>query len=433
MKKLIIILLLVLAPCFAYADSIGGGGIYGVPTALTDKTINNTIIGGTTPAAGTFTPLKSKGPAIITTFAGTVTATASTTVTFSSAADAILAGYDATNPTLGTTLISNALPRHIVSWTNATTAVVNYAVTWAGTAITSTQAPISYSVNSSGVFKSAVMANGEIFSTVGIVAGDANTGNGNLFNGLKTTGTAIINVQSDDNVAGLRMYTAGSNGESTVNAAAGVLKLQSIGTTGPGVSINLSTLGTNAKNVFGIASGTMPTALVADAVQMGVFEYNGATGDQRLNIYSEATVAKKTAIGSGTVSINGAVTSGGGFTRQLAEAVSSALSGATGSIAVNVPTGARILGIQLRVDTEITSSDGGTSWTAVYVNTPTTAICATQALAKSTRFNAVHPAYEITTGTVTITLSMNAGKLFAAGVVRAIVYYDAIDAMIAAP
>ena len=64
MKKLIIILLLVLAPCFAYADSIGGGGIYGVPTALTDKTINNTIIGGTTPAAGTFTDLAGNVPIV---------------------------------------------------------------------------------------------------------------------------------------------------------------------------------------------------------------------------------------------------------------------------------------------------------------------------------------------------------------------------------
>uniref|UniRef100_A0A6M3IKV7 Uncharacterized protein n=1 Tax=viral metagenome TaxID=1070528 RepID=A0A6M3IKV7_9ZZZZ len=171
----------------------------------------------------------------------------------------------------------------------------------------------------------------------------------------------------------------------------------------------------------------MPTALVADAVQLGVAEYNGATGDQRLNIYSEATVAKKTAIGSGTVSINGAVTSGGGLTRQLAEATSGALSGASGSIAVNVPTGARILGVQLRVDTLITA-ETGVSWTAVYVNTPTTAICAAQAFTKNTKFNAVHPAYEITTGTVTITITPDAGT-FTAGVIRAIVYYEAIDAM----
>ena len=129
-----------------------------------------------------------------------------------------------------------------------------------------------------------------------------------------------------------------------------------------------------------------------------------------------------------TTLTNGSVTSGGGFTRQLAEAVSAALSGASGSIAVNVPSGARILGLQLRVDTLIESATG-TSWTAVYVNTPTTAICATQAFTKNTKFNAVHPAYEITTGTVTITITPNTGT-FTAGVVRAIVYYEAIDNLI---
>ena len=113
---------------------------------------------------------------------------------------------------------------------------------------------------------------------------------------------------------------------------------------------------------------------------------------------------------------------GGGLRRTLAEATSGALSGATGTISVNVPSGARIQGIQLRVDTAVTS-DSGVSWTAVYVNTPTTAICSGQAFTKNTKFNAIHPAYEITTGTVTITVAPNAGN-FTAGVIRAVVYYE---------
>jgi hypothetical protein len=145
---------------------------------ITGATINNSTIGVTTPVAGNFTtigattpaavyasPAINKGPAIITTFAGTVTAAASTTVTFSSAADALLAGYSATNPVLGTTLISNALTRYIVSWTNSTTCVVDAAVTWAGTAITSVQ-----SVTSAGVLKEATFADGTkyIAGNVGI-------------------------------------------------------------------------------------------------------------------------------------------------------------------------------------------------------------------------------------------------------------------------
>jgi hypothetical protein len=118
----------------------------------------------------------------------------------------------------------------------------------------------------------------------------------------------------------------------------------------------------------------------------------------------------------------------GGFVHKRSEAVSAALSGASGSIAVNVPSGSRILGVQLRVDTAITSGDGGTTWTAAYVNTPTTAITSGQAFTKNTKFNAIHPAYEITTDTVTITITPNSGT-FSGGVVRAIVYYEVIAAM----
>lgn len=118
----------------------------------------------------------------------------------------------------------------------------------------------------------------------------------------------------------------------------------------------------------------------------------------------------------------------GGLKRQYAEAVSAALSGSSGSIAVNVPAGSRILGVQLRVDTAITSGDGATSWAAAYVNTPTTAICSGQAFTKSTKYKALHAAYELTTDVVTITITPNSGT-FSAGVVRAIVYYEALDAM----
>jgi hypothetical protein len=125
--------------------------------------------------------------------------------------------------------------------------------------------------------------------------------------------------------------------------------------------------------------------------------------------------------------------SGGGFARRIAEATSGTLSGATGTIAVNVPTGARILGVQLRVDTAVTFSGTDTTWKAVYVNTPTTAICSTQAAAKSTKYSALHAAYEITTGTVTITVSSDGSDTFTGGVIRAIVYYEDTIAMSDAP
>ena len=123
--------------------------------------------------------------------------------------------------------------------------------------------------------------------------------------------------------------------------------------------------------------------------------------------------------------------SSGGLQRYLAEATTGALSGASGTITLNVPTGARLLGVQLRVDTAI-ASGAGSSWSAVYTNTPTTEICSGQAFTRQTKFGALHPAYEIATGTVAITITPNTGT-FTAGVVRAIVYYEALAAMANAP
>ena len=191
-------------------SEMNAGAIYGI-----SKDEMNTFlktpgdIGGTTPAAGTFSPLKSKGPAAITTFAGTVsTAGASTTITFSSAADAILAGYSATNPILGATLISNALTRYIMSWTNATTCVVNSDVTWAGTAITSVQLPIEVFVDSSGAMEGRISNNSALKKFNGVVnaaeyptlqaAADAAGIGGRLYipQGTYTNGIALTSIHN---------------------------------------------------------------------------------------------------------------------------------------------------------------------------------------------------------------------------------------------
>jgi hypothetical protein len=131
-----------------------------------------------------------------------------------------------------------------------------------------------------------------------------------------------------------------------------------------------------------------------------------------------------TPAGTGGVGVQSETTNTlGGFVTRIKEAASGTLSGASGSIAVNVPSGKRIKGVQLRVDTAITSGDGATSWTAEYTNTPTTAITSGQAFTKNTKANFIHPAYELTTGTVTITITPNANT-FSGGVVRAVVYYE---------
>lgn len=118
-----------------------------------------------------------------------------------------------------------------------------------------------------------------------------------------------------------------------------------------------------------------------------------------------------------------------GVSGKVSSTASVTLSGASGSIAVNVPSGARILGVQLRVDTAITSGDGATSWAAAYVNTPTTAICSGKAFAKNTKHSAIHGAHEITTGVATITITPNSGT-FSGGVVTGTVYYETVESML---
>lgn len=136
--------------------------------AAVGGTIDGTTIGGTTPKPGTFSPLKSKGPAAITTFAGTASR-ATTNLTFTSAADAILAGYDATNPVLGTTVIVNTTNTMVIlSWSSSTIAVVSVSGTIAaGGTINSVQAPIAFGVNSDGTLSWALTPNGLIFGSLG--------------------------------------------------------------------------------------------------------------------------------------------------------------------------------------------------------------------------------------------------------------------------
>ncbi|MFH1952593.1 MAG: hypothetical protein ABIL06_13350 [Pseudomonadota bacterium] len=110
--------------------------------------------------------LMNKGSAAMTSFAGTISSSG-TTVTFSSAADAILAGYSATSPVLGTTLVVASTPsqtRYITAWSDATNCTVSTAPSpaWSGDTITSTQLPIVEWKKSDGTIGGIVNAAGNV-------------------------------------------------------------------------------------------------------------------------------------------------------------------------------------------------------------------------------------------------------------------------------
>lgn len=121
--------------------------------------------------------------------------------------------------------------------------------------------------------------------------------------------------------------------------------------------------------------------------------------------------------------------SGGGYKRMYAEATSGALAGGAGDIQVNVPTGARILGCQLRIDTAIT---GPFSWSAAYSGGASQAIVtASAALAKNSKVSTMfdpNADTPIAAGEVDIDLTPIGGD-FTGGVVRAIVYYEDLPPM----
>jgi hypothetical protein len=118
----------------------------------------------------------------------------------------------------------------------------------------------------------------------------------------------------------------------------------------------------------------------------------------------------------------------GGLDTLYAEAVSASLSGASGTITLNIPSNAVLLAAQLRVDTAITSGDGGTAWSAAYSGGSTTAIASAKAFAKQTKASLIQTG-EITSDTTNVVITCDGGKTFSAGVVRAIVYYRVLTAM----
>ncbi len=242
-------------------------------------------------------PQISKGPAIITSFAGTVGTggISDATVVFSSAADAILAGYSATNPVLGTTLITaDPFTRYIVSWNSSTSCEVDSVVTLAnGTAITSVQLPIATFVNSAGVIQGWMNAAGNVYFV------------GNVGVGGKANPEAKLQVYGDD-VAGTKMQiTTPSNGGILFRINTGAdglsygaalrhafyvggsesLAFITNGSATPALGISvtqniltggLASAGTSAAKVLAMGSGTAPTTSPADAAQFWVADRSGA-------------------------------------------------------------------------------------------------------------------------------------------------------------
>ena len=166
---------------------------------------------------------------------------------------------------------------------------------------------------------------------------------------------------------------------------------------------------TNAKTVESLSGGVTGTPGTAGATL--ILTSNG-------DLYRKATAQtwEHVATVRGTT---------GGLKRQIAEATAT-LSGSSTTITLSIPTGARLLGAQLRVDTLVTSA-AATSWSAAFSGGSTTSLATGQAFTKNTKVNKLI-VDEIASNTTNIDITPNTGT-FTGGVVRAIVFYETLNTM----
>ena len=127
-------------------------------------------------------------------------------------------------------------------------------------------------------------------------------------------------------------------------------------------------------------------------------------------------------------------TATGGATLHVADASANITADASVNIAVQVPSGASVLGIQMRVETAM---DVSSNWDASYNVGLTASIASNQSPSKDTKvaimFNS-YAASPITTGTTDVTIRKYGGGSFTAGGrIRALVYYWKFETMGNAP
>jgi hypothetical protein len=301
-------------------------------------------------------------------------------------------------------------------------------------------------------------------SSISIKELQTSTGDFTVFGDLKiinylknVNGEAIISFREDNNFIG--RYAGYNLGMGVRNTGIGNLSLYNITTgssnTGIGASsLNSTTTGTYNTSIgaFSLVSNTTGTYNVGLGPWAGQVFYTstGSSGSLKSPTYgiyigyspagasntetNAIVIGKQTrGKGSNTVVIGNTSTTNtylqgittygttGGYVRKVAEATAT-LSGATTDIALAIPTNSKLLGVQFRVGSTITSGDGGTTWNASYSGGSTTSLVTGQSFTSNTKVNKMH-VDEVTSAETNITITPDSGT-FSGGEIRAIVYYE---------
>jgi hypothetical protein len=120
----------------------------------------------------------------------------------------------------------------------------------------------------------------------------------------------------------------------------------------------------------------------------------------------------------------------GGYTTKYAEAAANILGDTNTVIQVNIPSGSKILGCQLRVDSQMTAGD---LWDAKYTGGATQIIATAQAVTINTKVSTFfdeNAATAIISSEADIVITKNGGGNFTGGgQIRAVIYYQTFETM----
>lgn len=329
----------------------------------------------------------SQAPAAETTV-GTVSAGGARTVVFSSAADCAKCK-------VGSTLIADGDTRIIVALPGSPNVTVDANTTWAGgTAITSLTDPISQHKDNAGNVDMYVNALGGI----GLVGGVGNLQKGITFG----DGDSGFYEESDDRV----MYVAVGAKIFSINN--GSLYSETSG----GPIVRMTTLSTATVPNICANRGDPDSGLGYAAADQLSFVAGGVEAIR----LSETT--SKMAEKFGCVAL-------GGVGRVAAYATKAITADATITIQVNIPSGAKILGVQMRVDAALAA---GETWIAAYSGGASQNIATDEAVAQNTKVNKFfdeNAATAIASAETDIAITKTGGGVFTAqGTLRAVVYYE---------
>jgi hypothetical protein len=113
--------------------------------------------------------------------------------------------------------------------------------------------------------------------------------------------------------------------------------------------------------------------------------------------------------------------------KSVSEVHTLALATTSDTTTISIPSGSRLLAVQMNVDVAVTDDAGDDTWSAAFVTGSTTTVVSGAAAALNTKVDFMVPD-EITSGIAEIRFTPNGGS-FSAGQIEVLAYYETLTSM----